>query len=161
MTAKDVIKGSMEMCRSVLNGYLADLIDQDLLIRPVPGANHIAWQLGHLIICENGLGEIGYPMPALPDGFAACYTKETANSDDPARFHTKAQYLKIMEEQRAAALAHLEAMPEADLDKPSPEEVRSYAPTFGAMFNVLGIHDMMHAAQFVIVRRKLGKPAMF
>lgn len=29
------------------------------------------------------------------------------------------------------------------------------------MFNVIGIHDMMHAAHIAIVRRKLGKPALF
>lgn len=161
MTAKDVIRGSLDLCRSVLDQYVADLSDEELLVRPVPGANHIAWQLGHLIICENGLTELGYPMPPLPEGFAAAYTKETAGCDDPARFHRKSQYLELMAQQRAATLAHLDALPEADLDKPSPEEVRGYAPTLGAIFNVTGIHDMMHAAQFVIVRRKLGKPAMF
>lgn len=161
MTAKDAIKSSLELCRSVLQSYLADLSEDDLLIRPVPGANHSAWQLGHLIVCENGLTELGYPMPPLPDGFAAAYTKETAGCDDPARFHSKAQYLQIMEQQRSATLAHLDALPEADLDKPSPEEIRGYAPTLGAVFNVTGIHDMMHAAQIALVRRKLGKPALF
>ena len=161
MTAKDVIRHSMGLSRSVLTQYLADLTDEDLMVRPVPGANHIAWQLGHLIICENGLNEIGYPMPALPEGFAESYTKETAGSDDPAKFHKKAQYIELLEQQRAAALAHLEALPDADLDKPGPEEARAYAPTVGAVFNTLGLHDMMHASQFTVVRRRLGKPPLF
>jgi hypothetical protein len=58
-------------------------------------------------------------------------------------------------------LAALDAMPESDLDKPAPESCRQYAPTVGIMFNLIGIHEMMHAAQFAIVRRKLGKPALF
>jgi hypothetical protein len=161
MTAKDVIKHSLELCHSVLKSYLADLTDDDLLVRPVPGANHTAWQLGHLLICENGLTELGYVMPALPEGFAEAYAKETAGCDDPGRFHKKSQYLQWLDEQRAATLAHLEALPDADLDKPGPEEARTYAPTVGAMFNTIGIHDMMHAPQITVVRRKLGKPALF
>jgi len=161
MTAKDVIRHSLEMCHGVLKQYLGDLTDADLLIRPVPGANHSAWMLGHLLISENGLNELGLAMPALPEGFAAAYTKETARSDDPAKFHKKAQYLQWLEEQRAATLAHLAALPEADLDKPTPEEAQAYAPTIGIMLNVIGIHDMMHASQIALVRRKLGKPALF
>ena len=161
MTAKDVIRHSLELCHSVLKQYLADLTDADLMIRPVPGANHIAWMLGHLLICENGLKDLGYTMPPLPADFAASYGKEAASSDDPAKFHRKAQYVQWLEEQRAATMAHLAAMPEADLDKPAPEEARAYAPTIGAMFNAIGIHDMMHAPQIGVVRRKLGKPPLF
>lgn len=161
MTAKDVIRHSMEMCRSVLNTYLTDMTDADLLARPAPGANHAAWQIGHLLLCENGLGEMGYAMPALPEGFVAAYTTEAAGCDDPARFHTKEQYLRLLEEQRAATLAHLQALSDAELDKPAPEEARSYAPTVGAIFNAIAIHDMMHASQFTVIRRKLGKPVVF
>lgn len=161
MTAKDVIRHSLELCHSVLKTYLADLTDEDLLVRPVPGANHTAWQLGHLLLCENGLKDLGYAMPALPEGFAEAYTKETAGSDDRAKFHAKAQYVQWLEEQRAATLAHVDALSDADLDKAGPEEARAYAPTVGAMFNAIGIHDMMHAPQITVVRRKLGKPALF
>jgi hypothetical protein len=62
--------------------------------------------------------------------------------------------------QREATLAALTAAPEADLGKPTPESMREYAPTVGVAFNVVGIHTMMHAAQFVAVRRKLGKPVL-
>jgi hypothetical protein len=161
MTPKDVIKNTIEFCHSVLTAYLDDLSDAELFVRPVPGANHIAWQLGHLIISENALSEAGYTMPDLPAGFAESYTPETAGSDDPARFHKKAEYLRLLEQQRTATMAALDATPEEDLDEPSPESCRDYAPTLGIMFNVIGVHEMMHAGQFVAVRRKLGKPVLF
>ena len=53
-----------------------------------------------------------------------------------------------------------DAMPETDLDKPGSESMRAYAPTVGATFNMIGIHEGMHAAQFVVVRRKLDKPVL-
>ncbi|MHC4696033.1 MAG: DinB family protein [Planctomycetota bacterium] len=159
MTPKDVIKNTIDTSHDVLNAYLSDLNDADLMVRAVPDANHIAWQLGHMIASEHQmLTDASYTMPDLPEGFADSYSKEAAKSDDPGKFHTKEQYLECMEGQRAATLAVLAAMSEADFDKPTPEPMQEYAPTVGALFNIVGIHEMMHAAQFVAVRRKLGKP---
>ncbi len=158
MTPKDVIKNTIGMCHEVLTTYLSDLADADLMVRPVPGANHIAWQLGHLIASEHQmLTDAGFKMPDLPEGFAESHTKETSQSNDPGKFHKKEQYLGWMAKQREGTMAALAAAPESDFDKPTPESMRDYAPTVGAMFNVVGIHAMMHAAQFVAVRRKLGK----
>jgi len=54
MTAKDAIKELFKGNASIMDTYLADLSDADLLVRPVPAANHAAWQLGHLIWRQNG-----------------------------------------------------------------------------------------------------------
>ena len=72
MHAKDIIKSNIEMGHFVCMGYLADLTDADLLRRPAPGANHINWQLGHLIVAENYHSNLasGGKMPPLPAGFA-------------------------------------------------------------------------------------------
>jgi hypothetical protein len=159
MTAKDAIKNTIETCHGVLTTYLADLTDEELLTRSVPGANHIAWQLGHIVASEHEMMTMaGYQMPALPVDFAECYTPETAKSDDPAKFHRKDDYLSALETQRQGTLAALAAASDADLGKPSPEPMRSYAPTLGAAFNIVGIHEMMHAGQFAVLRRKLDKP---
>ena len=40
--ARDAVKLSYNSCQMVSQMYLADLTDADLLVRPVPGANHIA-----------------------------------------------------------------------------------------------------------------------
>jgi len=158
----DAIRQTMELCHEVLTAYLGDLSDAELLIRPVPTANHIAWQLGHLIVSERQmLTALGQLVPELPPGFAAAYTRESAGSDDPDRFHSKDQYLTLLDRQREAALAALDALPEAELDKPAPEQMREYAPTVGAVFSLIGTHKLMHAGQFVTVRRKLGKPVLF
>jgi hypothetical protein len=36
-----------------------------------------------------------------------------------------------------------------------------HAPTLGDIFLLLATHTMMHAGQFTVVRRKLGKPVLF
>ncbi len=159
MTPKDVIRNTIETSHQVLTAFLSDMSDADLLVRSTPEANHAAWQLGHLIASEHQMAsEAGYLMPNLPNGFAESYTPETCRSETPAKFHKKEQYLAWLSRQRAATLSALESIPDADLDKASPEAMRSYAPTIAAMFNLIGLHELMHAAQFAPIRRKLGKP---
>jgi hypothetical protein len=162
MNVKDNVRYLIGMCDEVTSGYVKDLKDSELFIRSVPGVNHIAWQLGHLITSTHGmLSGIGKAVPALPAGFAEAYTKETAASDNPAKFHKLADYLKLHEQLKAATLAALDATPDADFDKPAPEAMKNYAPTIAAVFTIIPSHWLMHAGQFVPVRRKLGKPALF
>lgn len=159
MTTRDAIKGTIDMAHLVTRSYLADLSDAELLVRPAPGANHIAWQLGHLIVSEHDMVRgSGAAMPALPEGFAAAHSREACTSDDPNQFCTKAEYLALLERMHAATRAALDATPDARLDEPAPEAMRSYCPTIGALFNLVGQHELMHAGQFAVVRRKLGKP---
>lgn len=159
MTPKLAMKKSMEMADMVLQAYLGDLSDADLFTRPVAGMNHIAWQLGHLVASENQmLTKAGIDMPALPDGFMESHTPETAKSDDKGKFLSKEAYLAEAARQRKATLAALEAASDADLDKPTPEEMHAYAKTVGEVYNMIGLHVFMHAGQFVATRRQLGKP---
>lgn len=162
MTAKDVLLESYGLNEMLLNAYLGDLSDADLLIRPIEGQNHIAWQIGHLIASENMMLEGLKPgsSPALPAGFAEAHNAKngSAQSDDPTKFKTKDEYLALFKAQRAATIEALKAFPDADLDAPGPEATRSYAPTNGSLFNMIGSHVTMHVGQFVSVRRKLGKP---
>ena len=72
MTAKDLLRQSIEFGHRVTRGFVEDLTDAELLVRSVPGANHIAWQLGHMIgSVRRMLSALGCPAPALPDGFRA------------------------------------------------------------------------------------------
>lgn len=160
MNSRDAIRLGIDMADFVVMGYLGDLTDADLMLRPHPGCNHINWQVGHLIVSEHNLINQVAPgaMPALPAGFAEKYTKETANSNDLAKFAGKDELLRVAKEQRAATLAALSQLSDADLDKPSGVD---YAPTVGSMFSLQGSHWMMHAGQWVIVRRNLGKPPLF
>lgn len=162
-TAKNIIKQSLESAAFCVNSYLHDLSDRELLIRPVEGANHIAWQLGHLISAEHDLMNMVCPgsMPPLPDGFSERYTKDTSKRNDGSAFHTKDVYLRLIEQQRAGTLAALDKTSDADLERPAPEQIREYCPTVGATFALQATHWMMHSGQWVVVRRKLGRPPLF
>lgn len=159
MTPQDVILNTLNQADGILAAYLTDLSDADILVRPVPGMNHIAWQLGHLIASTRQMLEIAAPgsCPALPAGFAEAHGKEAAASDDPRHFLGVEQYKALWKAQGEAVRKAIAAVPAAELDR-GGEGLPPYAPNVGAMLNMLGVHTLMHMGQFVAVRRLLGKP---
>jgi hypothetical protein len=163
MNTHQALKSSIVSGQTVCEAYLKDMSDADLLVRPVPGTNHIAWQLGHLLQAEHDMIEAVKPgsMPELPAGFREKHSKETAKSDDPKAFLTKAQYLDAFKKQRAGTLAALEATNDAEFDKQAPEKLRAFLKTVADVYTMQSTHWLMHAGQWAIVWRKLGRPPLF
>jgi hypothetical protein len=161
MNGVEVLQTVLKTNDTVLTTLLGDLSDADLLIRPVPGANHIAWQLGHFIQAEKEMVTAQLPgaaYPEFPAGFAQQHSKETAVKD--TGFLTKAQYLDLYGKVRAATRAVLSKLSDAELDKPTTGRMASWFPKVGAVLMLAANHPMMHVGQFSVVRRKLGKPVM-
>jgi hypothetical protein len=163
MKVQDALRSNLAMSQNTTTMFLSDLSDADLLVRPVPAANHIAWQLGHLICTEVRMAEFGpaFKYPALPAGFAERHTKETAMVDPPKGFSTKEQYLSLFNATRQATIAALDKLSAEDLDKPTSGSMAKWAPTLGDMLVLIANHGLMHGGQFTVVRRKLGKPVLF
>jgi hypothetical protein len=159
MNAKDAIRISIDAGTMVTDAYLSDLTDEEMLKRPCPGCNHINWQLGHLVASEHHHLELAkVETVPLPPGFKERYTNDTAGSDDPKTFCTKAELLQTYKEQRAATFAALEKLTDADLGRETGIE---WAPTVAALFAMQGNHALMHAGQWVIVRRQHGRKPLF
>ena len=164
MTGITVIQHALQSTQFLLNSYIRDLSDADLLVRPVPGANHTAWQLGHLLVAERALVTADVPnaaFPELPAGFAEAHSKQTAANEGPAGFLTKGEYLSIFETVRAATIAAVASLKDEDLDRPSVGPLAKLAPTIGDMFLLISNHTLMHGAQVTVLRRRLGKPVLF
>jgi uncharacterized damage-inducible protein DinB len=123
----------------------------------------VAWQLGHLVLSFNYFGDAVQPgsMPKLPAGFAEQYTAETAGTDGPSAFRAKGEYLRLLDEQRQAFLRLLDGLPESRLADDAPAKMQSYAPKIIDVLAMVAAHELMHAGQFTVVRRKLGKPVAF
>lgn len=162
MDANEVLRTTMSLSSMVLTSYLKDLSDAELMHRPAPGCNHLAWQLGHLISSECGLlnGLCPGAAPELPAGFEKNHSKEAKDSDDPKQFCTKAEYLSLHEKVRVATEKELAQQSAADFDKPAPENWRQMFPRAGDIWCLIATHGLMHAGQFVPVRRALGKPVV-
>jgi DinB superfamily len=164
MTGKDVLKFMLKSNEHMVNWYVSDLSDADLLVRPTPNANHIAWQLGHLIESEANyfLPKIpGSSAVKLPEGFANQHNKEMSLSKVTTGFLKKDEYLALRKSVRAATFAALDNFPDVDLGKDPQTGLGDMVPTFASVFAIVANHDMMHAGQFTVIRRHLGKPILF
>lgn len=164
MTGKKVIETALTSTQHILPMYLNDLSDADLLVRPLPNANHIAWQLGHLISSEIHLVKSQLPnaaFPELPAGFAEQHDKETAAQEPPKGFGGKEQYISLFNRVREASKAAAAKLSDADLDRPTTGNMAEFAPTLAAFMMLVSNHTLMHVGQFTAVRRKLGKPIIF
>jgi hypothetical protein len=162
MHIKEVITNSLKMSLGLLKTYLSDLSDQDIMKRPADSANHIAWQLGHIIASEQQLFSSVFPesYKALPEGFVAKHSKDTCANNNAKDFYTVKTYLEVMEQVRSDTIKVLSEIPDAKLDDLSPERLRRIAPKIADMFLFASAHYLMHSGQIAVLRRALGKPIM-
>lgn len=163
MTPIELMADQLGRLFGMMEMTLADFSDADMVVRPVPAANHALWQLGHLANEDATFAAMipGAKIPAVPAGWKETFAKGTNTNDDPKGLPTKAELLKFMAGTRDAAMAAVRKLTPADLEKEAPEWVRSFAPTVGHVVQLIGAHWMMHMGQFQVIRRKLGKPVLF
>lgn len=159
MNAVEAIRISLEMAEQVALGYVEDLTDQELMLRPHPESNHLNWQLGHLVSSEHEMLAPLYPeaYAPLPTGFADSYAKSQIGLDELSAFASKSELMETYRTIRATTLRLLDGCDDEELSESTGIE---YAPTKGALFSIQGSHWLMHCGQWVIVRRMLGKPIM-
>lgn len=159
MNIRDALKNNIQTSQMVCGAYLGDLSDEEAMQRPHPQCNHINWQVGHIIASENQMAShcVAGSLPELPAGFAEKYTRETNGSDNPDDFVPLSQLKEIAKTQTDAVLEMIDGMAEDDFAKPAPEAMQSYAATNAAIINMIGSHWMMHAGQWVVLRRQLGR----
>lgn len=159
MNAPQTLEKSFQIADFWLTTLLSDLSDADLLFRPTPDANHIAWQLGHLIVSEVGLVTVAVPSASyqLPDGFKEQHAKSMADKNEG--FLTKDRYLAIQKDVRQVTLAALAGLSEADLDRPVQAPI-PVIKTAGDCLIVASGHWLLHTGQWSVIRRLLGKPRL-
>lgn len=162
MEAKQVIRNALDSTMFILQTYLSDLTDEELLIQPGEGANLPAWQLGHLILSEDRLlAEFpGYKPVEWPAGFAERHSRGQTASTERTGWASKAQYLELYGQVRANTLAVLDGLSNEDLDTPSKGAMAKFAPTYAAVLILASNHTLMHGGQLAVLRRKLGKAVL-
>ena len=156
-TAQELLATS----RFIMSTYLSDLTGEDILVCPVEGAHHTAWQLGHLIFNERRMVE-GIKLGAgitLSPSFEDAHGKEIAVGSTTG-FYKVSEYREMLASQRAKTLELLVSLSDADLAKQAPEFMRAYARYVSSVFLSIASHETMHAGQIAVVRRRLGKPVL-
>lgn len=156
----DLLHRNVEM----LKWHISDFADSDLFARPCAGANHAAWQLGHLAASEAGMVNLVAPGAIkLPEGWAQKFDQKAKTNaiDDATKFPTKNELLQTLTDVRSQVIQWANSLSEADLAKKTPEPFKDFAPTVGHLVSMIPMHAVMHLGQIQVIRRKLGKPVLF
>ena len=163
MQTKQLATIALRTTHDTLQMYLGDLSDKDITVHAVPGANNIAWQLAHLASAEKFLldGELpGVQYPEIPAAIANLGNERTGKVDPPEGYLTKAQYLECLGKLRAATIAAVEKLTDADFDRPVKNMMAKFAPTLGELLILTANHTLMHGGQLTVTRRALNKPVV-
>lgn len=152
------LRGSMRIVKK----YVEDFSAEDLTHRPCDGCHPIAWQLGHLISSQAFLLNMVSPNAdaGVPQSFHDRYAKGTGGPDDNGPYQTAQEYMDLFDRVNNVIEAELAKLSDEDLDAPAPEKFRERFPSIGHLYILMASHPLMHAGQFVPVRRKLGKPVV-
>lgn len=159
MNSHRLIMELLQTSRVVLFRYLEDLCTEDLYVRPVDNSHTAAWQLGHILLSEHMMMKnIGCSDGIkLPLKFDQAHSKHCGYAYPENTGFLKEEYVEMLQSQRRILCAFLETLSVEDLDRPGPIEMRAYAPYVGSVFVAIGSHEILHAGQIAVIRRRLGK----
>jgi hypothetical protein len=160
MSTAQLFSQNIQQTKGMIDMFLKDFSDADMLHRPVKNANHALWQMGHLTNSTRNMVLGCDPTVAFPFEDDARFGKSKASIDDPAFFPTKAEVLSRFNAAMDIAAGWVAKLSDADLAKPTPERMQAFAPTVGHVATLLASHPFMHMGQFSVARRALGKPIL-
>lgn len=158
--AADMLVNDLKVTHGMLAGAVADLTEAEMYMRPVPGANHPFWQIGHLASAESHMLSkfCGRPAVVSPEWHAKFKNKVTNHEDSPAFFGvSKDELMKQFETVRQSTINFAKSLSDEELKKPTGWDM---APTVGAVIGLNLGHTTMHLGQVQVLRRKLNKPIL-
>ena len=163
MTPTELMSDVITRNGEILKMTIDDFSQDEMLARPVPGANHATWQIGHMIGSASHMFAAIAPG-LVPDAAARIGEKctgKTASIDDPAHFPDKTQLLETFAQAHGAISNWVKTQTPETLNRPTPGPMANFAPTVGHLVLMSASHIMMHVGQMQVIRRKLGKPLLF
>ena len=161
MSVAELLANNIRQSKGMIDSFLKDFSDEEMLFRPAKGANHATWQMGHLANSTRGMVTGCDPSVAFAFEDDTRFGKSKAGIDDPAFFPKKKEIIDRFDSAMDVAADWVGKLSDTDMAKLSPERMKQFAPTFGNVAILLGSHPLMHIGQFSVMRRALGKPVLF
>ena len=130
MSPKDALRLSIGMSDYIVDAYIKDLDDADLLIRPVPGHEPhrlAAWPPDLVRAPVHRDGQAWF-VPSVAGRFRRVHTKETISIDDPSKFYSRSQYQDLWKKQRERDSGRTRRDPRIRARQERPREI----PRMGA-----------------------------
>jgi hypothetical protein len=158
MSNAEMFSKNILQTKGILDMFLKDFSEADMMFRPAKSANHAIWQMGHLANSTRNMVSTCDPSVVFPFEDDPRFGKSKASIDDPAFFPNKAEIVGRFNQAMDIAAKWVATLTDAQLATPTPERMQAFAPTVANVAILLASHPFMHLGQFTVTRRALDKP---
>lgn len=160
---KNMIADIIEMNQEkMLPPMVADIPADKMAAQTIPGMNHPAWLLGHLLAFEQLVitRVIGKTVKhPLGENWRDIYGIGSTPKADLKLYKPKEFYMEGLQESVGIIAEYIRQLPEADLQKPLPDaDLAKRIPNIARLLIILPTHRAYHAGQLAIWRKAAGLP---
>jgi hypothetical protein len=158
---------AIRFARTYSTGLIDSFAPADWFAMPAGGVTHLAWQVGHLamaqyrLVLERVRGLRPGDDELMPPDFLALFLRDSVPDPDPARYPNPATIRAVFDRVHGRVLADMADWPDADLDSPPAMTAHKLCKTKLECLRWCSAHEMLHAGQIGLLRRLLGKPALW
>jgi uncharacterized damage-inducible protein DinB len=159
------VKSAIDQIRTA-RLYTKDLLshidESDWFREPAEGVTHVAWQVGHLAVCEYGLalkrirGAKPEDSDLFSDDYRTLFGKGSSPKADPGKYPAIADIRQVLDRVHKQAIEELSSLPEATFDAPTGDPPHPMFKTKLGALNWCAQHEFIHAGQIGLLRRLFG-----
>jgi hypothetical protein len=148
--------------RRYTEDLLANTNDDDWFRLPTGGVSHIAWQAGHLAVCEYGLamkrvrGVRPEDEQLLTAEHFQLFGKGSVPEADASPYPSVAAIRELLTRVHTATVGELESLDDAAANEPVTDPPHPMFNTKLGALSWCASHEFLHAGQIGLLRRQLG-----
>ena len=153
----------IQTARDYSNDLLDNVPDEAWFQMPDGHVSHIAWQAGHLAVCEYGLAlkrirgsQPGDDELVNADAFQL-FGKGSVPVADATTYPTVAEIRALMSRVHEQVISELESLDESVLSESSTDPPHRMFSTKGGSLTWCAQHEFLHAGQIGLLRRQAGE----
>ena len=157
----DLLAWALQKARQQTLTLVEDLHEEQMCLQSVPGENHPAWILGHILLGDIYLLSM-LRIRDISTDFSALlgkYGPGTTPLPSLGYFDSKHLLVERLVQTNSLRLGAIRQMTTEELAQPTPDEILAQAqPTIGHHLHTLVFHEGHHGGQLSAWRRKQGLP---
>ena len=157
--------GQLQFARDYVR-QLLEATPQELWFEIPEGLpTNVAWQIGHLTVSQYGLlmfrvrGRKPEDLELIPGRFRKAYSRESVPSSDQQAQMPADELMERLHAVYSTAMAELQQVEPQVLLEPVDMPYAAYPIKLGAIM-FCPMHELLHAGQIGLLRRRLGLPSV-
>lgn len=159
MQAIDLVRSALHLGDHVFQALVADLREHPLATQSPVGGNHALWTLGHITLLDAAVPSIlgGGTNPLAK--WQPLFSMGSKPSSDASWYPAFDELVGAYRKHRANLMKLLDHAGESSMSRvPTqiPPGFEKPMATFGDTFQLIAMHQMLHAGELADIRRAVG-----